>query len=192
MRRFLNEVLLALVIAVVGGVGTAVLAIEQSRQSGAIAIGPWTARPGTAGPQDNPYARALAATRSELPLDAAEGLVFIAGSDSAGDPLSARCDYAVAGRAPPARLWSLTVYDAETGLMDVPSGRTGFHSEEVIRDGDGRFAISLSTTVKPGNWLPVRAGSDPLLVFRLYDTTVGTALGGDAAAMPAITRERCR
>lgn len=192
MRRFINEILLALVIALVGGVGTALLAIEQSRQSGAIAIGPWTARPGTTGPQDNPYARALAATRLELPLDAAEGIIFTATIDDNGAPLTARCDYTISGQTPQARLWSLTAYDAATGLMETANGRTGFHSQEILRDADGRFTIALSRLVQPGNWLPAAEGADILLVLRLYDTAIGSTLVSNTPMMPSISRGRCR
>ena len=192
MRRFLNEVLLALTIALVGGIGTALLVIDRNRDSGAVTIGPWVARAGTTGPQDNPYARALVATRIELPLDAAEGIVFTTSVDSTGEPLISTCDYRVGGAAPAARLWSLSAYDAIDGLMTTANGRTVFHSQEIIRAEPGRFEIVVSQSVKPGNWLPVSADADLLLVLRLYDTALGTTLGGDAPVLPSIIRGRCR
>lgn len=191
MYRFLNEILLVLVIAIVGGVGSALIVLDQSRDSGSLAIGPWTAIPGVPGPQDNPYARAAAAAETALPLDIAEGIVFTARTDSDGEALLAQCDYVISGRTPSAALWSLSVYDRDEGLMANPAGRTGFHSGEILRLPDGGFAIALSQTPKSGNWLPVTGSGGLVIVLRLYDTPVSTGLQS-VPVMPAIIRERCQ
>lgn len=191
MYRFLNEILLVVVIALVGGVGSALIVLDQSRNSGSLVIGPWSAIPGVPGPQDNPYARAAAAVETALPLDIAEGIVFTARTDSDGEPLVARCDYLISGRMPPAALWSLTLYDRDNGLMDSPARRTGFHSREILRSPDGGFAIALAPTPQPGNWLPVSGDGELVIVARLYNTPVSTGLPSDPV-MPAIARGRCR
>lgn len=190
MRRTLNEILLAVVIAVVVGFGSALAALELNRSSSALTIGPWRAT--VAGPQDNPYARAAAAVAEDLPLASDEGIAFIARTDSDGRSLDGLCAYEIAGRAPAARLWSLTVYDSEDSLMASPSGRTSFHSQEILREADGSFTISASVEPRSGNWLPVRLGTSLTFVFRLYDSPLGPGLVAANRPMPVITSVDCR
>lgn len=71
VRRIFTDLLLIAIIAVVTGFGTALIALEQSRNRGTVAIGPWTAVPGEGSSQSNPYATAIAATTLDLPLGTA-------------------------------------------------------------------------------------------------------------------------
>lgn len=189
MRRFFNELMMIAVIAVVVGLGSALFVLEQNRNSGTLVIGPWTATPD--GASDNPYTAAIAAITLDLPLGAAEGIVFTARSDSAGDPLDGDCDYVISGGVLPARLWTLTVYTDQAELIANPAGRTGFHSREILRNADGGFAIAVSTDAQPGNWIPV-AATELVVVLRLYDTTLTTGLAPADRALPTISAERCR
>lgn len=188
MRRLLVEVMLVLVVALATGLGSALLALEQSRNRGAISIGPWIAAPDAA--DEDPYAAAIAATTLDLPFGVAEGIVFTARNDSSGAALSGRCTYVIAGTAPPSQLWTLTVYDVETGLMANTAGRTGVHSREIVRNPDGSFSVVVSASVRPGNWVPITRADRLIFVFRLYDTRLTTGLQVDPS-MPSITEERC-
>lgn len=184
------DILMVAVIALVVGGGSALLALDQARSRGTMAIGPWTAAPGAG--VSNPYVAAIAATTHDIPFGTAEGIVFTARSDSDGRPLNSRCDYTIAGQTPTARLWTLTVYDSDGALMANAAGRTGFHSREVLRAADGSFAIAVSPFAQPGNWVPVAAETGLIFVLRLYDTTLTTGLAVAGRTMPAITAETCR
>jgi len=118
-------------------------------------------------------------------------LAFVAERDDDGKRLSAGCLYRIAGQTPPARLWTLTVYDADGELMDNPVHRTGFNSREILRREDGSFEIAVAASVQPGNWLPVAGDTDLRLVLRLYDTPLTSSGIGDAS-LPAIQRGECR
>ena len=127
-----------------------------------------------------------------------------------GRRLEPSCRSRIAGATPPARAWTLTVErrghaketarEAAKEAADrpaqggaVPPARTGFTSTEVLRDRDGRFAVSLSPAVQPGNWLPMPGGDGSIrLVLRLYDTPVAASTGVlEREGVPSITREDC-
>jgi hypothetical protein len=190
VRRFVIEILLVVVIAVVSGGGSALFALDQARNRGTMAIGPWTAAPDGGG--NNPYAAAIAATTPDLPFGTAEGIVFTARSDSDGRSLTGRCGYVISGQTPPARLWTLTVYDGNAELMANAASRTGFHSREILRQTDGQFAIAVSPFAQPGNWVPVDEDARLIFMLRLYDTPLTTGLAAAEQTMPTITAEACR
>jgi hypothetical protein len=174
MRRIINDAMLVIAIALSSGLGSALFALESSRNRGTMSIGPWTAAP-QAG-VDNPYATAIAATTLDLPFGASEGIVFTARTDSRGDPLTGNCSYTIAGSAPASRLWTLTVYDADNGLMANAASRTGFHSRELLWEPDGQFKITASISAQPGNWIPTNVADRLVFVFRIYDTPLTTGL----------------
>ena len=64
----------------------------------------------------DPYSRAWLALDGAAPLGSGEGVSFVAREDQSGARLDARCDYIIAGAAPPARVWTLTVYDVNGRL----------------------------------------------------------------------------
>jgi len=188
------RILVVIATAAVLGIGSAWLAVVGGFGFEAIGSGPWTAWP-TAGSADaDPYVRARIARSGEIPMPAGEGIVFVAREDSDGEALTADCDYHVRGQTPAAQWWTLTVYrDDDLTLMANPAQRYGFVSTGILRAGDGRFDITLSSRARPGNWLPVDPHAGRLrLVFRFYDTPIAT--GGSVAdiAMPAIVKGACR
>ena len=189
VRRVVIDAMLVIAIALSTGLGSALFALELSRNQGSMAIGPWTAAPEAGA--DNPYAATIAATTLDLPFGASEGIVFTARKDSHGDPLRGSCSYTIAGGAPESRLWTLTVYDAVNGLMANPASRTGFHSRELLWDSDGQFTITMSKSARPGNWIPTNAADRLVIVFRLYDTPLTTGLAAELD-MPDITVEACQ
>ena len=65
--------------------------------------------------------------------------------------------------------------------------RQGFTSQELLRNQDGSFAITVASRARTGNWLPTGGVERYILVLRFYDTAVGiaTRTGGEAP-MPSI------
>ncbi|MCC6734548.1 MAG: DUF1214 domain-containing protein [Bauldia sp.] len=189
--RPIRDLALAVVIAVALGLASAAVAINQRANAGAATFGPWVARTGEAAGQADPYARAAAAATIDLPLGTAEGLAFAADTDSRGRRLDSRCTYTIAGRSLPARLWTINAYDGAGLLMANPSGRSGFHSRNLVRAADGSFTIAIAASPQPGNWIPI-AGDGLLLVLRLYDTPLTTGLAPTDLSLPSIERGACR
>jgi len=190
--RFLVLFLLALLIGVGAGLGSALLAVEKGAIYGSVTIGRWVTWPTAGTRKPDPYTRAMLARSRHIPLGAGEGLAFTTRLDSDGEPLSGDCDYVLSGTLPSARLWTLTVTDTEGRFAASPSGRLAIHSREILISGKDGFSVRLSANAAPGNWLPVPAGRMLVLTMRLYDTPIGSGLDIRDVRMPGIRRERCR
>jgi hypothetical protein len=199
-------VLYALALGAVLGLASANWATRGRYPFGGVALNAWTAWPKIGSRDADPYVRAIHARTGEIPLALGEGLLLTALTDDAGHRLDPSCRYRVAGATPPARAWTLSVErrgHAKEAAKDaaknaaqagaVPPPRTGFTSTEVLRDRDGRFAVIVSPTVQPGNWLPMPGGDGSIrLVLRLYDTPVAASTGVlEREGVPSITREDC-
>jgi hypothetical protein len=185
-------VVYALGVALVLGLGSAYRAVNGGHVFGSVQVGPWTAWPRLGSREADPYARAVMARSGEIALGVGEGLLLTTALDNNGRTLEARCAYRIGATAPQARLWTLTLYDSEGRPVATELNRSGFTSAEVLRDGDGRFAIVLSREVQPGNWLQMPEAGRVSLAMRLYDTpaAVGSA-ALDARAVPAVERLEC-
>ena len=55
-----------------------------------------------------------------------------------------RCDYLISGITPQARYWTVTLYDPDGRLVANAIDRQDFTSQEIVRQADGRFEITIS------------------------------------------------
>jgi hypothetical protein len=174
------------------GVSSAYVALSGEYPIGAVRVGPWTSWP-RAGSQDvDPYARAIVARRAEIPLATGEGLALMAESDSDGRPLDSACTYRVGNVTPPARFWTLTLYDSGGALIVTELERSGFTSAEILRGAEGRFVMTLSRELQPGNWLKLPPAGRFTMSLRLYDTPAALGSGAiDPRTLPGIERVGC-
>jgi hypothetical protein len=190
--RVFVGLLFALIVAAVVGLGATWLALTNGTAFGAVTIGAWTAWPRTGTPQVDPYARAAIARNGELPIGSGDGVAFFASADDDGRPLDGRCDVTLSGATPPARYWTLTLYDPAGGLVANALGRHGFTSQEIVRRADGRFDIVAAPRARAGNWLPTGGIERYVLALRLYDTPVGVATRTSRETpMPTVKMEQC-
>jgi hypothetical protein len=184
--------LLSFVVAAAVGLGGTWLSLTQGVAFGAVHFGAWTAWPKTGTTSIDPYARAEIARTGTLPIGLGDGIAFFARADDQGRPLDGRCDVELDGTTPPARFWTLTLYDADGHLVPNAVNRYGFTSHEIIRRSDGSFAIRIASRARAGNWLPTGGIGAYTLVMRFYDTPVGVATqAGREAPMPSILRRGC-
>src|SRR6202007_676395 len=102
---------MALVIAAAVGVGATWMTTTRGTELGTLTIGAWTARPRTGTSDIDPYSRATITRNGELPIGTGDGVAFTATRDDRKKPLDGRCDIVVSGVTPPARFWTLTLYD---------------------------------------------------------------------------------
>jgi hypothetical protein len=157
-----------------------------------LTAGPWRGAPRDGTVDVDPYALATIARAGLLPLGAAEGLTFLAASDSAGARLSASCDYAVTGPMPTARYWTLSALTPEGAPMANPAERYGFTSGEVLWQDKRPVAITVSDHARAGNWLPVPSETRFVLMLRLYDSSLSAAdTTFTAATLPAVIKLGC-
>jgi hypothetical protein len=191
MRLLFGSCFTFLVAAVIG-LGATWFTLTRGVAFGSLTIGAWTAWPKSGSVDIDPYARAIVARSGELPTGMGDGVAFYAQTDDAGGKLDGRCIFALSGLTPPARYWTLTLYDSEGELVPNAIDRYGFTSEEIVRDSDGRFLITVAPLARPGNWLPSGGVEKFVLVWRLYDTPIGVATRTTKEGpMPAITRKGC-
>lgn len=184
--------ILTLAIGTVVGLGLTWITTVDGYGPGLVRSGPWAAWPKAGTETADPYARAALARAGELPLELADGIAFVATTDSAGRALDGRCDIRLTGELPQARFWTLTVTDGQGRLIENAADRTDFTSTEVVWNRDGTLDIALGPRARPGNWLPTGARDRIVLTVRLYDTSVGLASRtSDAPVMPALVTESC-
>lgn len=190
--RLVLVTLLALIIAAAIGLGVTWTTATRGTDIGTLTIGAWTARPRTGTVEVDPYSRASIARSGELPIGTGDGISFSTNRDDSKRPLDGRCDVLVSGTTPPARFWTLTLYDAKGRLVANSLQRYGFTSEEIIRSADGSFEVRVASRSRAGNWLPTGGIERYTLVLRLYDTPVGVATRNQRdAPMPSIATVSC-
>ncbi|AMA57250.1 DUF1214 domain-containing protein [Bradyrhizobium sp. CCGE-LA001] len=190
--RLILITLTALLLAGVVGVGTTWMTTTRGTDIGALTIGPWTARPRTGTADVDPYSRATIVRNGELPIGTGDGVAFTATTDDKKKALDGRCDVVVSGVTPPARFWTLTLYDRKGHLVANSLQRYGFTSQEIVRQSDGSFEIRIASRSRAGNWLPTGGIERYALMLRLYDTPVGVATRTQRdAPMPTITTVGC-
>ena len=152
--RLIFITLLALALATAVGLGSTYMTATRGTDLGTLTIGSWTARPKSGTADVDPYSRATIVRNGELPIGTGDGVAFTATADDKKKALDGRCDVVVSGVTPPARFWTLTLYDRKGHLVANSLQRYGFTSQEIIRQSDGSFEIHIAARSRAGNWLP--------------------------------------
>src|ERR1700733_8234691 len=164
-----------LLIAAVLGLGATWFTLTRGVAFGALTIGAWTAWPKSGSVDIDPYARASIARSGELPTGTGDGVAFYAHTDDQGSNFDGRCTFTISGMTPAARYWTVTLYDPQGRLVANTIDRQGLPSDEIVRDSDGHFSITVAPLARAGNWLPTGGIEQFVLVWRLYDTPIGVA-----------------
>jgi hypothetical protein len=190
--RLLVASIFAFALATLVGLGATYLALTRGAAFGALKIGAWTAVPRTGTADADPYARASIARTGLLPIGLGDGVSFNATTDDKGTFLDGRCDVVLSGTTPTARFWTVTLYSANGQLVANSVNRFGFTSQEIVRNADGTFDITVAPRASVGNWLPTGGIERYMLVLRLYDTAVGVSTrAGKEVPMPTVRVESC-
>ncbi|WP_165214330.1 DUF1214 domain-containing protein [Affinirhizobium pseudoryzae] len=191
MFRLPLLVALSLAIAFGLGIWSTLVALDATTGFGAIKLGAWEAFPEAQTADADPYAKAHRANAGRLLFGSAEGLRFAASVDDDGQPLSGTCRYAIKGQTPPTRAW--TLFAEIDGLPPRIDGALpmALNSRTVLREADGSFAIAVSATAEPGNWLAVKGSKPFRLVLTLLDTPTAGSSGLIDLTMPTLERIGC-
>ncbi|WP_110750688.1 DUF1214 domain-containing protein [Phyllobacterium leguminum] len=185
MLRTILPTLIALIVAIGGGMVSVYYALDHAPGFGALHAGQWTAYPAAGTPQADPYTKARDARSGTLALGVAEGVTFQASRDTAGRLFDRDCTYRITGPTPPARFW--TLYAADRSLAPLPSPPDmppAIHSRQLLRHQDGSFIITVSPKAQAGNWLPISGSGPFVLVMTFYDTPVGNSTGLSDLTLP--------
>lgn len=189
--RFVLLLLTAIAVALATGFGLSYYALTDGRLFGASQIGPWVSWPdlGTASP--NPYSRGHLTREAALQLGRAEGLKFVATTDSAGEALDLACTYTLEGHVPVSTFWTLVAVNGEGINLAAPGGELALRSSEIVRANSGAMIVHVGRSLAPGNWLELAGDGAFSLQLTLYDTTAFSGFSSDNDTMPAITRGAC-
>lgn len=193
MLKTVLLVALTLGLAIAGGAGSVLYALNHSGSFGAITVGPWVAFPNVGTPEADPYTQARYARDGGLALGRAEGVEFRAWKDTDGAPLSIRCRYAVEGETPPARFWTLAATDENrVSLQGIGPRSAATSSLAILREaGTTGFVVEVGSEPASGNWLPVSGVGSMQLVLTLYDTPLANRTDVSDSVLPAVRRIAC-
>jgi hypothetical protein len=187
----LSGPILGLFVAMVTGFGATFIALNEGQRLGGLRVGPWTALPDTGAPMPNPYSNAYLTRAALLQLGNAEGLSFVAQTDSEGGALNRACRYLIEGPTPAAALWTLYGADTDGNVIGLEGRLAYFDSKNIQRLTDGSVQIKSGPDARPGQWLAT-PGQGPLrLVLTLYDPVAFSGAGAKTDQLPVIIREGC-
>jgi hypothetical protein len=190
----LINVIVFVLIAVGGGLGTAWYMIDTGSRVSTRSLGPWVTWTAAGRPEADPYTRAHVVRKAILPLASTLELTYVATSDSSGGRLHSACEYAIVIEDVDIAWWGIAAFDGRGGLIQNGADRYAFNSETVMREPDGHAVITLARDARPGNWLPIGGGSRITLVLTIQDAawTAASMQNGAPKAMPEIQRVTCR
>lgn len=195
MRTLLHLIAL-FAIALLLGIGSAWYMIEYGSPLTTKRVGPWASWISEGNPNADPYTKAHLARSGRLPLTSTTARYFFARTDSGGRQLTSACEYSIEGSALDARWWSIAVYDEHGSVIENPSERYSFNSDEAIRRTDGTYRITLANNARPENWLPSGSGPERKLelMLRIYGPRETDSAGIGQVPddrLPKIERKSC-
>jgi hypothetical protein len=188
----IGNVIMFVMVAIVGGLGTSWYMIERGNGLTTHSVGAWTAWVAAGRADADPYTRAHFIRRGMLPVSSALALTMEAVSDGEGQRLHSSCEYLIEGDEPPGRFWSISVFDEQGRLIPNAAERYSYNSVTALRAPGGRFSIALARSARPGNWLPTGGAGRISLVLTVEEQR---DIGGQSAQAwlpPAIRRVSCR
>ena len=119
-----------------------------------------------------------------------------------GEPLRLNCSYRIEGNDYEADWWSITAYGWDNYLIPNAQKRYSFNNENLVRNIDGSWVITVAATKQAGNWLPVGPAGAPAwrnmsdhdydLLLRLYTPGDAYLATPQSAALPTVTKEACQ
>ncbi|MCP4623652.1 MAG: DUF1214 domain-containing protein [bacterium] len=70
--------------------------------------------------------------------------------------------------------------------------RFSFNGHDVVRKADGTYRILMSSTAKPGNWLPAGNQDQLYLALGLYNPNPAVYQNPAGGQLPRIIKGECR
>lgn len=189
----LIRTVIALLVGVVLGVGSAVLAIGIGAQAAARTVGGWQINLKAGSSAADPYTRAVIARVGLLALNQSEAVYFFRDRDDAGAPLREGCSYRLSGEDLPARWWSVTLYDAEGFLARNTQDAHSIDATSVVRSVDGAYeALIAKNRGQEQNFLAAEAAGQFTLTLRMYNPQPVVTTTPEALVLPRVTVISCQ
>lgn len=181
----------AIAVGAVLGAASAWATLEIGGASFGERYGGWTHNRATGSRAAGPYTRAIIAREGLLALSAREALYFNLAEDQDGRPLSETCIYELAGRQPPARWWSVTLYADDGFLVQNSDHAHSIDASQIRLDSGGQWRARIAPVRgDAAYWLSSREGRRNFsLTLRIYNPQREFRAG--AETLPVLTRLSC-
>jgi hypothetical protein len=189
--RLLTSAVLAIIVGIAVGYGSAWSVIHGSTVLNNITDGPWTARFLGHDASEGPYGRARLAAAGVFEPPSDSFLEFIADRDSDGRPIVGRCAYRIEGADVNSRWWTLSSYGPDKQLTKVGARQHTLQRDAIRRPPDGSFIIHVTPNNQGGNWLPSGGFERFFLVLRLYGPRLVNA-DAKTLSLPQVVRGACQ
>ena len=191
MKSFIDLIIvLVLGLGLGGALSWATIRTDQG--IGAAKVGQWTTWPSSGRPDSDPYTKARVAAGGVIPLVSAEGLAFVFREDGACRKLRPQCSYQLAGKTPPARLWTLTYQRLDDQAAEAVATKASvLTSAQVIRDGEGAIDVTIGPNLSSGDWLRTSGAGFFIILMRFYDTPLTGTGALDGSDIPSLNRVAC-
>ena len=188
----LLKFLISLFIALLLGIGSALLLIKRPPAGSWIMNGAWETNLAIGSRQAGIYPRAHIALTGLFALNKSETVYYSAYCDDNGDPLKTSCDYHIEGEELKSRWWSITAYGEDSFLIPNEQNIYSYNKNSVMRKAEGSYIIFLSSTPKDGNWLSVGKEGTFSLILRLYNPAPEIYLNPESITLPRIRKDKCK
>jgi len=199
--RFLIKLTAAAIIAVLLSAILMARSISAGLGSMRVQNGDWVTSVAT-GSQDAGVMLKAAVAIGGLLASTQENSMYYRLSTIDGEPLRLNCRYRIEGHDYNADWWSITAYGWDNYLIPNPQKRYSFNNENLIRNTDGSWVITVAVNEQAGNWLPVGPSGAPKwrklgdhdydLLLRLYTPGDAYLKTPQSAVLPTVTREACQ
>jgi hypothetical protein len=184
--------LAGVVTGVVAGLASVWLATGGLIGAGALRNGGWSTDLTIGSEAANPWVRAQIARVGLLALPRSQTLYFDRTTDEAGAALDARCRYAIAGKAIPARWWSITAYGGDQMLSRAANGPVSIDATRLGARAAGDWTVTAGPT--DGGETPdlsISGLDRVILMLRLYNPDAADPIALKAMELPTVTRLSC-
>ena len=205
LDRFLAGFFL-MIVSIVIGYFTAIWAISATRPASNDIYGPWKLQTLGGKTVDTPYSEARLAREGPFVLPPKEIAVFVATADTDNRRLRGECDYRISGVPLDSRWWTLTAYQVDGQILDIPGTNhtltredlTPVSDDSMISDGiiveplePTDLVVHVTHKTRYDRWLAVKQNEDFHLVLRLFGAGEDLLSGADDNAMPKIVLDEC-
>lgn len=149
--------------------------------------GAWNYNAALGSAASTPFDRAVLAVTGILGASKEQNVYYIAGIDSAGNPLRAGIEYKITGKDLPARWWSITAYNPNY-LIANEQDKYSVSKTAIAMDEEGGWEAVLTANPREDeNWIHSGGGdTDLALVLRLYNPTPDVLDDMGAVDLPEI------
>ena len=160
----------------------------------------WTTSLNIGSEEAGPRLKALVAIAGLL-ASTREDSIYYSLKSLNGEPLKLNCRYTITGDDYDADWWSITAYGWDFYLIPNEQKRYSFNNENLIRNANNTWEITVSAVAAEGNWLPIgpsggraedkSVDNDFDLLLRLYTPGDAYLQRPESASLPQVKLAGC-